>query len=280
MEESSSLFLRSEIESQLEALKNNVRESSQYIYYAYLDKTGSLSEYMGYPLTVFCDYTRIEENRNSIFKRICCLYTGNGSGRKDAVKVWCLEGMGQTERLLSGHGRRSLETNISTIQEVHIPNEPLEIKLDIMNTSGKIVFVLNEQESDIVKDVLKQKKIKYHVLKDTVTDGFQFFKGSFTNGFEIKNKGLIVYTSNELFEVRHRISRYEKKFRNAEILQSYNDLEPMDYVVHAQYGVGQYLGIETKTIQGIKKDFLKVIYKGNAELLVPLEQFRACTQDS
>lgn len=274
VEESSSLFLRSEIESQLEALKNNVRESSQYIYYAYLDKTGSLSEYMGYPLTVFCDYTRIEENRNSILKESIAYIQEMAQEEKMLLKFGVWKEWDRLKDYCQVMVEDPLETNISTIQEVHIPNEPLEIKLDIMNTSGKIVFVLNEQESDIVKDVLKQKKIKYHILKDTVTDGFQFYKGSFTNGFEIKNQGLIVYTSNELFEVRHRISRYEKKFRNAEILQSYNDLEPMDYVVHAQYGVGQYLGIETKTIQGIKKDFLKVIYKGNAELLVPLEQFK------
>ena len=34
------------------------------------------------------------------------------------------------------------------------------------------------------------------------------------------------------------------------------------------------MGIETKEIQGIKHDFLRIIYRGNAELLVPLDQFR------
>ena len=274
LENVSSLFLKSEIETQLEALKSNIRESSQYIYYAYLEETSSLAEYMGYPLTIFCDYDRIEENIKNIQKESIAYIQEMIQEEKMLAKFSVWKDWHRVKDYCQVMREDPLENNISNIQEVHIPNEPLEIKVDILNKSGKTVFVLNEQEMDILKDVLKQKNIHYHNVKEELQEGFQFFKGSLTCGFEIKDVGVSVYTSNELFEIRHRSSRYEKKFRNAEVLQTYNDLEPMDYVVHAQYGVGQYLGIETKTIQGIKKDFLKVIYKGNAELLVPLEQFK------
>jgi transcription-repair coupling factor (superfamily II helicase) len=93
-------------------------------------------------------------------------------------------------------------------------------------------------------------------------------------GFEISEKNLKVITASELFEIHHHTGRFEKKFRSAEVIHSYEELEPGDYIVHAQHGVGQYMGIETREIQGVKRDFLRVIYRGNAELLVPLEQFR------
>ena len=43
--------------------------------------------------------------------------------------------------------------------------------------------------------------------------------------------------------------------------------------MHDQYGIGQYLCIESRDVNGIKCDYLKIIYKGNDELLVPLSQF-------
>ena len=274
LEDSASLFLKSEIEVQLEALKGNIRESSQYTYYALLDKTSSLVDYMQHPLVVFSDLNRIEETVKNIQKESIAYIQEMVQEEKMLPKytVWK-----EFDRIAENTYKvieDPLESNFSNIREVHVPNEPLDIKIDILHTDGKIVLVLNEQESSMVKDVLKQKKIPYHILKEEVQEGFQFYKGSFPEGFELIDKGIHVYTSNEIFEIHHPVTRYEKKFRNAEVLQNYNDLEPGDYVVHAQYGVGQYLGIETKTIQGIKKDFLKVVYKGNAELLVPLEQFK------
>jgi transcription-repair coupling factor (superfamily II helicase) len=95
-----------------------------------------------------------------------------------------------------------------------------------------------------------------------------------SQGFSLDDEDITVYTVSELFEIHHHKGRYENKFRNAEVIHAYEELEPGDYIVHATYGVGQYFGIETREIQGVKRDFLKCVYRGNAELLVPLEQFR------
>jgi transcription-repair coupling factor (superfamily II helicase) len=46
------------------------------------------------------------------------------------------------------------------------------------------------------------------------------------------------------------------------------------YVVHHQYGVGQYMGTITKEFDGIHRDFLHIVYRDNSNLYVPLEQFQ------
>lgn len=45
-------------------------------------------------------------------------------------------------------------------------------------------------------------------------------------------------------------------------------------MVHKQYGIGKYLGIVTREKNGIHKDYLRIVYKGNDELYIPLEQFK------
>ena len=45
-----------------------------------------------------------------------------------------------------------------------------------------------------------------------------------------------------------------------------------DYVVHESHGIGKFMGIEQLTVQGVKKDYLKVKYAGEDSLYIPVDQ--------
>ena len=45
-----------------------------------------------------------------------------------------------------------------------------------------------------------------------------------------------------------------------------------DYVVHRNYGIGQYIGIEQLNVDGVRKDYLKIRFKGDDFLYVPTDQ--------
>ena len=57
-----------------------------------------------------------------------------------------------------------------------------------------------------------------------------------------------------------------------EKILSYNDLAVGDYVVHANHGIGQYLGIEQLTVVGVTKDYIKIKYAGDDLLYLPTDQ--------
>lgn len=57
-----------------------------------------------------------------------------------------------------------------------------------------------------------------------------------------------------------------------EAIMSYNELEAGDYVVHESYGIGQYLGIENLTVQGVSRDYIKIRYAGSERLFLPVEK--------
>ena len=69
--------------------------------------------------------------------------------------------------------------------------------------------------------------------------------GSVQNGFELPNVKLVVVTESEVFTQKQRRPRRVAKMSNAERIKSYQDLQPGDYVVHVNHGIGKYLGIET-----------------------------------
>ncbi len=55
-------------------------------------------------------------------------------------------------------------------------------------------------------------------------------------------------------------------------LMSHNDLTPGDYVVHANYGIGLFEGIETVRALGVTKDYITIRYAGTDKLFIPCDK--------
>ncbi len=66
-------------------------------------------------------------------------------------------------------------------------------------------------------------------------------------------------------KAKHSRSSQEK-------ILSYNDLTVGDFVVHANHGIGMYMGIEQLTVVGVTKDYIKIQYAGSDLLYLPTDQ--------
>lgn len=55
-------------------------------------------------------------------------------------------------------------------------------------------------------------------------------------------------------------------------LVSYADLSVGDYVVHMNYGIGLFEGIEAVTVDGVTKDYITIKYAGTDKLFVPCDK--------
>jgi len=110
----------------------------------------------------------------------------------------------------------------------------------------------------------KKKKYPVAVLYGTALPGFELVSARFAL---LDYSGISQGAARVLS--RHKGAKYKKK---AQSILSYSDLEPGDYVVHEAYGIGQYLGIETLTVDGISRDYVKITYQGTDKLFLPVDQ--------
>ena len=55
-------------------------------------------------------------------------------------------------------------------------------------------------------------------------------------------------------------------------LMSYAELSAGDYVVHANYGIGLFEGMQSVTVDGITKDYITIRYAGTDKLFVPCDR--------
>ena len=100
--------------------------------------------------------------------------------------------------------------------------------------------------------------------------------GSF-EGFELIAPKIAVLSmarpEGRVLMEKRRQKRILKKVGGAgQKLMSYADLSLGDYVVHANYGIGLFEGIETVTVDGITKDYITIKYAGTDKLFVPCDR--------
>ncbi|MDT2596452.1 transcription-repair coupling factor [Enterococcus dongliensis] len=100
----------------------------------------------------------------------------------------------------------------------------------------------------------------------------QIVTGSLTSGFELPQDKLVVVTEREIFQKVTKKRARRQTISNAERLKSYNELKPGDYVVHANHGIGKYIGMETIEIDGVHQDYMSILYQKDDKLFIPVTQ--------
>ena len=111
-------------------------------------------------------------------------------------------------------------------------------------------FVLTDDKNIIEKNV--------NIINFSMQEGFIY--GNY-----------VFITSKELFN-KSDIIKYKQRYKYTSKIKSINNLEIGDYVVHSTYGISIYNGIKTLSKQGIKKDYLELLYAGTDKLYVPVEK--------
>ena len=97
------------------------------------------------------------------------------------------------------------------------------------------------------------------------------------NGFECED--LVVITEQDLFgEKVIKISENKNNTSLEKILREQIDLNINDLVIHKDYGLGCFTGLETISTDNLKNDYLKIQYANNANLFIPIEDFDLITR--
>ena len=101
--------------------------------------------------------------------------------------------------------------------------------------------------------------------------------GALAEGFELITPRVAVLTMakdlGRAVMANRRRQRILRKVGGAgQRLMSYADLSVGDYVVHSNYGIGLFEGMQAVTVDGITKDYITIRYAGTDKLFVPCDR--------
>ena len=163
------------------------------------------------------------------------------------------------------------------MQSFHNNLEFLKEELDHYIYRGYriIIFSGTEQRGRKLMEALEDLGIRSTYVADPHRDigtGQIFITaGSIGAGFEYMDIKFAFIGEREIYRsVRGRARKPKARTKGDMVTTA--ELNPGDYVVHENHGIGLYEGTEQLDIQGIKKDYLTINYQGNDKLYVPVDQ--------
>lgn len=174
-------------------------------------------------------------------------------GRSDVPdSSWLSDSFTPAERF-GGH----LETFLEFLQSRFRAKEPVKV---VSRQSERIEDLWKKGE-EVRKELTGTKPV---FVEDSLTEGFILTGADGTKNY--------VLTDSEIFGWERPVPRKAPRKTIDAPEKYFADLKEGDYVVHVDFGIGIYDGLVTRTIDGVKKDFLRINYAEGDQLFVPVHQ--------
>jgi len=132
-------------------------------------------------------------------------------------------------------------------------------------------YKTQRQKVYIFCDNLGQKE-RLSELLDHEREGPSLEVGLLDSGFSFPEIDLVALTDHQIFS-RYFRRRRTRRFNEGITLFSYSALSVGDFVVHIDFGIGKYGGLESLLVDQKKRECLKLLYQGGDKLYVPIEEF-------
>jgi transcription-repair coupling factor (superfamily II helicase) len=137
-----------------------------------------------------------------------------------------------------------------------------------------IVSLCSKRERVILLCESKKQTERIHDLLDLIDRPvlhLEIMEGTILEGFDLPSSGLTVYSERELFG---RIPRRRKKERFSEgaPIRELSEIKLGDFVVHIDYGIGVYQGLEKITVNQVSRECLSIVYRDKDKLYVPVDK--------
>lgn len=166
---------------------------------------------------------------------------------------------------------KSLKFSINNIE--NYDNNYEKLKSDLLNyvknNKTVIICVLDKNMASRISDYLEIDDIIYTDECNIINGKINLIIKSIPRGFIYGN--YIVISDVDIFSLGNTVKKYRSKFKTGTRTSNILDINKGDFVVHEMFGIGIYDGLVTIPKNGMKKDYLKIIYADDDILYIPVE---------
>ncbi len=150
---------------------------------------------------------------------------------------------------------------------------------DLKKYEGTVTVLLNISEKSRIQPLMES--LGEHVnIKLLGTFDAPFDKhinikhATMPLSFEWFDASFVMLNDENIYKTQTTSKQKKKQrkiFKDAETVSSVDHLKKGDYIVHYDYGIGRFLGVETKEVGGKVNDYIIIGYRGDDKVFVPVE---------
>jgi len=142
---------------------------------------------------------------------------------------------------------------------------------------GHGVVVVSQQAqrlSQLWSEQVNRVSPQSHIADSPRPGDIAFVEGALAEGWTLKTFEHVthLFTDAEIFGWRRPEPRRRKQRRALPPESHFADLTMGDYVVHLEYGIGRFVGLQKRTLDNSEREYLVIEYAGGDTLYVPIHQ--------
>ncbi len=242
-------------------------ELKKYTNYIENEKKSLLSE--GLVNEAGARYTASEENYKSFLAENLTVHINAFSGGVGSMKLSGLFGFRSRRSVSYGKNPAMLKDDLAAFRKGLYR---VVIVTDNKQGAGELISSLAEADFAAVPIYDKP---DFDVAS---SDGGRIFVTvGRTEGFELISPRIAVLSmavdeGRAVMAHRKRQRAMRRLGGAAKRIMSHADISPGDYVVHANYGIGLFEGIEAVTVDGVTRDYITIKYAGTDKLFLPCDR--------
>jgi transcription-repair coupling factor (superfamily II helicase) len=181
--------------------------------------------------------------------------------------------------------RTAVDFEASATEKMHhqLPRFPREVET-ARERGERTLLVVPESDRERIAELLRGRDVEIG------SRGVELVTGELQRGFRLPAAGVVVYGERQLLRRGPLARRPAKKRRFGPFLASLRDLKIGDYVVHADHGIGQFVGLSNlggdaardpalpSTVAvaapeaGGEVEVMEIVYSSDRRLLLPLSR--------
>lgn len=260
-------------------------DGEELLYPALFDRMYSVLDYVSNNTNViYYDYDRLLNSKESLSREYIGLYKKT---RFSELVLSPEKIIFDFETLSATHSKNILYRTIHSESEAESKEQNKQIyklELDPPRSFFGNINYLKEQIEELQKNNWKififtnneNQNIRINeILKDFTNqenkNPINLIPEEISAGFSIPEIKVIVIQENEIFGRKKHIPKSLSHVKSA-VIDTFVDLNPGDFVVHVNYGIGIFKGIERVKSMGNERDYIKLEYLDQEFAFVPIEQ--------
>lgn len=262
-------------EAELEKLEAELEVAEEeYIFPMTFEGCGHLFDFMGpYSSLFLVDYELLEQRYDAVLDEYKACY------RQNAHDAFAKPPM--PEALIADFGKETGAVSRRVVLPILHDSRQDDQTIAYSYESGRSFFgnfaYLKEELSQLIENnykvyIFSSSGVQAQRISKILEDlDVQVIMGAISGGFVLPDSHIIAIHENEIFGRKKRPPASVKKVKSSPI-DSFVELNKGDFVVHINYGIGRFIGIDRIKTSGTERDYIHLEYAGEEAVFIPIEQ--------
>ncbi len=115
-----------------------------------------------------------------------------------------------------------------------------------------------------------------NIMEPPESGALTLIQGQLPEGWQSQSLGLHLFTDTEIFGWSRKYKTQQRKIVTPATFLA--EVNPGDYVVHQEYGIGRFEGLVKLNSTGVEREYLLIHYAGTDRLYIPTDQLDRVTR--